>query len=149
VIEHLDMLNDEITAYLNKQTGELVVLSTEELSAAEEGEDPADYPEWQQEAVLKAQEVIASDDWLELPDKFDIHEYNVMEEFCYSVADTQISERLLGQIRGSGAFRRFREAIDFFGIEQDWYRFRSETMERIAVEWLEANQIAYSRDPND
>ena len=117
----------------------------EELSAAEEDEDTSEYPEWQQEELLQAREVIASDDWLELPSSFDIHEYNIMEEFCQSVANEKNSDYLLQVIRVSGAFRRFRDAIDFLGIEQDWYDFRQAAFEKIAVEWLEENEIGYSR----
>ncbi|HXM34951.1 MAG TPA: UPF0158 family protein [Pyrinomonadaceae bacterium] len=71
-----------------------------------------------------------------------------MEEFCRSVEDPQISEQLLREIRGSGAFRRFRETIAIIGMEQAWFQFRASALERIAVEWLEENQIAYSRDTN-
>jgi Uncharacterised protein family (UPF0158) len=149
VVDELEMVSDESTAYLNKRTGELYTLTLDELSAAEEDEeddDPDDDPEWLREATVKAKEVTGSDEWLELPSKFDIHEYNIMEEFCRSVEDPEISERLLRQIRGSGAFRRFRDALDLLDIKEAWYDFRNDALERIAVDWLEENQIAYSRD---
>ena len=28
------------------------------------------------------------------------------------------------------------------GIDEKWYRFRKEELEKIAIEWLEANQIS-------
>ncbi len=70
----------------------------------------------------------------------------IMEDFCYSVLDDKIRERLLDKIRGQGAFRRFRDAIQLNGIEEDWYRFRQEALEKIAIDWLEANQISYAKD---
>ena len=30
-------------------------------------------------------------------------------------------------------------------IEEDWYRFREEELEKIAIDWLEANQIPYTK----
>jgi hypothetical protein len=32
------------------------------------------------------------------------------------------------------------------GIEEEWYRFRQEELEKIAIDWLEANQISYTQD---
>ena len=148
VVDHLNMVGDESSAYLNKTTGELILLSDEELSAAEEQENLEDYPEWQQGMIEKAREVLDSDDYLELPGKFDIHEYRIMEEFCSSVSLPELREQLLRKIRGSGAFGRFKHAIYSLGIEKDWYVFRDAVYERIAVEWLEENGIAYRRDLN-
>ncbi len=146
VIDAMDVPNDEVSAHLNKRTGELMTLSTEEFDAVEEGEDLADYPEWQHELILKAKEILESEDWLELPSKFDIHEYAIMEEFCRSVANPEISDRLLSSIRGSGAFGRFRGAIEALDLEQAWYDFRAGELERIAVEWLEENEIGFERE---
>jgi hypothetical protein len=122
VVGEMDVLHDQASAYLNKHTGELMTLTTEEFGAAERWEAKkelekvadvlADYPEWQHELILKAIEIMESEDWIALPSKFDIHEYAIMEEFCRSIADDELSERLLGTIRGSGAFRRFRRAIE-------------------------------------
>jgi len=96
--------------------------------------------------IMKAGGVIGSDDYLLLPGKFDIHEYRIIEVFCYSLADDMIKENLLHKIKGSGAFRRFKDAIHEYGIEQEWYRFRQKELEKIAIEWLEANQISYTKD---
>jgi len=146
VVNEMDVISDEHSAFLNRQTGELVTLSGEELSAAEEDDDIDDYPEWQQEVIIKAKEVLESDDFLALPSKFDIHEYSIMEDFCFSVADDKIRGGLLGKIRGSGAFRRFKNAIRMNGIEEDWYSFRQEAFEKIAIDWLEENRISYAKD---
>jgi len=74
VVDEMDIPSDEHSAFLNRHTGELVTLSSEEISAAEEDDNVDDYPEWQQEMIIKAKEVIISDDYLLLPSKFDIHE---------------------------------------------------------------------------
>jgi hypothetical protein len=52
---------------------------------------------------------------------------------------------LVYQIRGSGAFRRFKDAIRRHGIEDEWYQFRDQALEEIAIEWLESNGIAYTK----
>jgi hypothetical protein len=146
IVDELEMLSEERTVFLNKRTGELIALSEEELSAAEDGTDPADFPEWQQELIEKAREVVASLDYLHLPSKFDINEYHIMEEFCHSLEDPTASDALLHAIRGRGAFRRFKDHIRFLGVEEDWYRFRTTALEAIAISWLEENQIPYKRE---
>ena len=146
VVRELDTLSDEHSAFLNRVTGELITFTADELSAAEDDDDPDDCPECAREIIAKAREVVNSDDYLELPSKYDIHEYQIIEEFCQSIENDEISEDLLDKIKGRGAFRRFKDAIQEYGIEEQWYRFRQEEFEQIAIEWLEANDICYSRE---
>jgi hypothetical protein len=143
IVNEMDGLSDEHSAFLNRKTGELVTLSEEELSAAEEDDDIVDYPDWEQEMIIKAREVISSADYLPLLSKFDTHEYHIMENFCYSVVDDKIRGELLDKIRGRGAFKRFKDAIRVNDIEDEWYRFRQEELEKIAIDWLEVNHISY------
>ncbi len=146
VVDEMDVLSDEHSAFLNRHTGELVTLSREELSAAEEDDDIVDYPGWQQEMIFKAREVISSDDYLPLPSKFDIHEYHIMEEFCLSIANDKIRGALLDKINSQRAFRRFKDAIHMNEMEDEWYRFRQEELEKIAIDRLKANQILYAKN---
>jgi hypothetical protein len=146
VVNEMDVLSDEHSAFLNRHTGELVTLTSEELAAAEEDDNVDEYPEWQQDMIIKAKEVSSSDDYLALPSKFDIHEYHIIEAFCCSVVDDKIRGDLLDKIRGRGAFSRFKDAIHMNGIEEEWYRFRQEELEKIAIDWLEVNQISYTKD---
>ena len=145
VVDTMDSLAEEMSAYLNKRTGELITLTTEEFSAAEEEENLDDYPEWQHESILKAREITDSEDWIELPGKEDIHDYGIMEEFCRSIADPGLSDKLLTTIRGSGAFSRFRGALEVLDLRQEWYDFRAAELEKIAADWLGANAIAFTR----
>jgi len=69
-----------------------------------------------------------------------------MEDSCFSVADDKIKGGLLDRIRGNGAFRRFKDAIQMNGIEEDWYSFRQEALEKIAIDLLEENEISYTKD---
>ncbi|UBF27944.1 UPF0158 family protein [Kovacikia minuta CCNUW1] len=85
-----------------------------------------------------------SDDYLRLPSKFDIHEYSIMERFCDAIEDTELGNELLFQIKGSGAFQRFKHAIHRYNLAEDWYRYRQNALEEIAIDWLEANSISYT-----
>lgn len=147
VVEALDSAMEEQVHYLDKRTGEIVLLTSEELQAAEHDELISEYPDWLQESILRAREVFRNpEEFVQLPDQSDIHEYQIMEEFCLAVEDRRVGPELLRLIKGSGAFRRFRNAIHEMGIGELWYEFRRSELEKIAIAWLEDNEIAYSRD---
>jgi hypothetical protein len=150
VVDEMDVMSDEATAYLNRKTGELFTLNFEEMREVEEEEEEEEkedreLPAWQRESLRKAREILGSEDWLALPSKFEIHEYAIMEEFCRSVDDDNLSEELLKAIRGSGAFRYFKDTIHRHGIQDEWYSYRKTAFEKIAIEWLEAHGIEYER----
>lgn len=144
VVNEMDVLSNEVTAYINKKTGELYSVSEEEASIVEQGNEEDEFiPEWQRETLPKVREVLESGDYVALPDQFEIHEYEIMERFCLSLSDEGLQDELLHDIRGSGAFRRFKDAIHHKGIQDDWYRFRDQTLKRIAVDFLESEGIPW------
>jgi len=147
VVEALDNATEEHSHYLNKRTGEIVLLTSEELKAAEDDELISKYPDWQRESILKAREVLSdSEHFSQVPDQFDIHEYQIMENFCRAFEDRQVGDELLRLMKGSGAFRRFKNAINEMDVDKAWYQFKQRALEKIAIEWLEENEIPYSRD---
>jgi hypothetical protein len=146
VIEALDTAGEEHSHYLDKRTGEIVLITNEEMEAAEEDELISEYPEWQRESILKAREILKSKDFVALLDQFDIHEYKIMEDFCLEIQDRNVAETLLRLIKGSGAFRRFKNAIHSMGVEKDWYQFRRTELEKLAIQWLEQEGLANTRE---
>jgi myo-inositol catabolism protein IolC len=146
-VGEMQALSDDRRVYLNKVNGEFIMIFDDDLRMAES--DIADeLLEWPAEPVQDLKKVLSSDDYLELPSTFDIHEYEIMERFCLSVQDQEISDVLLGKIKGSGAFRRFKDTIYRYGIEQDWFRYRDAAYKEIAISWLEAKGIACTDDLN-
>jgi len=147
IVDEMEMQMDEYHKYLNKETGEIVTVSTEELTIAEESEEDDDfseYPDWQRDSIKDALDVIVNwENYIELPDKWEINEYDIMEEFCGSIRNDRISNVLYTAIQGRGAFRRFKDAIIRFEVEDDWYKFREEALKQIAIEWCEENEIKY------
>ena len=143
LIEGLEFQTDESASFLNKDTGEVVTVTGEEFRAAEEDESPEDMPEWMLEAVANAKDILTSDSYLELPSKYEIHEYRIMEQFCLSQSDDERREELYQGIKGRGAFRRFKELIHEHGIAEDWYRHRDEALKEIAIDWCDAHGVEY------
>lgn len=79
-----------------------------------------------------------------LPSKFDIHEYGIMEEFIWSLPEGKVQDTLERAVRGKGAFRRFKDTLYRFDMEQQWYDFQAEKYQEIAMEWCEENGFGYS-----
>ncbi len=111
VMEALELATDEASSYVNKTTGQVLTVNHEHLRLAEEDEPP-EGPDWEQQAVAEAKQVLDSDQWLKLPSKFDIHEWQTMDDFAASLSSEAARDELRGAIRGAGAFRNFKGAID-------------------------------------
>ena len=142
IIEGLEFQADECFSYLNMTTGEVVSVTTEELRAAEEDEPLEDFPEWQHDAIRIARDIVETEHYLPLPDRFEINEYSIMERFCLSVDDDDLRDDLCDAIRGRGAFRRFKDRVQVYGMAEDWYRYRDEALREIAIAWCEEHDIA-------
>ena len=147
----VDVLSDEWTVYLNRRTGEFVTVTEEDRAVLEDedAEDSDHVPAWQRDLLPKIKEAMESDEYVTLPDKFEIHEWSLMERFCASVADENRRGALLDAIHGPGAFRCFKDRIGRLGGEDDWYRFRDRALEEIAAGRLEENGIAFVRDTEE
>lgn len=144
VVDALDLPNDEWISYLNPKTGEIVTVTDEDRQLVEDQDlDEEDLPDWQRESLPNVRAALESGDFLALPDKFEIHEWAIMERFSNSQARATWRDELLDAIHGAGAFRSFRSAIRRLGIEDDWFRFRQSEFEEIAKGWLEAHDISF------
>ncbi|MCU7815378.1 MAG: UPF0158 family protein [Candidatus Thiodiazotropha sp. (ex Lucinoma kastoroae)] len=143
----LQAVADDMTAYINKKTGELFTVGDEEAGLIEDGdEDDSFVPDWQKEILPKVREVLESGDFVPLPDKFEIHEYSIIERFCFSIENDDLQEELLNAIGGRGAFRYFKDTIYRRGIQDDWYSYRNEALKKIAADFLEMEGIAFVDD---
>ncbi len=143
IADELQMLFDEVSSYYNTADGKFFLLSDEDFSAVEEGDSTEDLPEWQQDSIRIAQQILGCNNFIELPSRYDIHEYDIMEEFCYSINDSKISEALQVAIQGKGAFGRFKDACHRFDIIDQWYLYKTEALKEIAIEWCKKNKLEY------
>lgn len=144
ILEELEIQFDESRTFLNVETGEIVSVTSEELIAAEDGEPFNHLPEWQQEDRMVAIDIIENfDNYIELPTKYDVNEYEIMEDFCLSISEQGKRTKLLKTIKGKGAFRRFKDKIIELDIEKQWYSFRNDRFKEIAIEWCQDNNLSY------
>src|SRR4029450_5907220 len=144
ILEGMDFQSDEQSSFLNLTTGEVVSITDEELRAAENDAPLEDFPEWQHDAIRIAGEIVETDHYLPLPDRFEIHEYQIMERFCLSVDDDDLRDDLCDAICGRGAFRRFKERMQVYGMAEKWYRYRDAAPRALVTPCAEAHGLQYT-----
>ena len=142
VIEAMEITGEDCVSYLDPEAGEIITVTEEERLLAED-ESLGDVPEWQREMLPKIRAAMESDRFLELPDRFDIHEWSIMDEFSRAQDNERIRQELADAIHGAGAFRAFRSALRRLDLEQSWYKFREEALAEIARNWLEEHKLPY------
>jgi hypothetical protein len=133
------MPSDGATAYFNRSTGDIHVFVIEIRIV--ERDEPTGCHINPEELQVKA-----SPDYLLLPDKFEIDERHMIKRFCASIDDYYVRDRLFDSFHGKGKFRRFKNALDQFNLQQDWYAFQENEYKKVAIRWLELNEVPYIDD---
>ena len=86
------------------------------------------------------------DRFIRLPEKYEIHEYRIMEELIDELDDQKLQMELYRAIQGRGAFRRFKDKIRYAGIEQQWYDYQNNAYREFALRWCKENNIRCEMD---
>jgi hypothetical protein len=114
--------------YLNIATGEFTALSD------------GTYIETDEEL---AEKIDNSSDFVRLPNQYDIHEYDIMENFADIIENAQKRERLFRALNGKKPFRHFKDTLDYTGLTEKYYSFRALAYLEIAKAWCDKNGIPY------
>ena len=122
IIEAMEFAGMETEYYYDIQNEKVVML----LDGMVDGEDNPEFFE----------------DYIPLPGQYDINEYRLMEEVIYELPAGKNQDVLTGAIQGRGAFRRFKDKLYDLNLEKQWYQYRDEAYEKIAMQWSERHKIA-------
>ncbi|MEI8310985.1 MAG: UPF0158 family protein [Verrucomicrobiota bacterium] len=144
LLDALEFDSDEYGSWVDLETGSVVHVSHEVISAVEEGDEDAEsLGEWENEEVEIAKAVVADSGgrFVDAPDKFDFHEYRQMERFIGTVEDSAAAGELWRAIKGKGAFRYFKDTAGRLGLLEQWYQYRESAMREFVRDWAEAHQI--------
>jgi hypothetical protein len=146
LVDALDVQSGEYTYFVDRDSGEVELVSKDLLRDAEESgddEEAPDLPAWQMREWELAKRIVSTGRFQHLPSKFDVHEWAIMEEFSLAVGSDRIREDLLNAIHGAGAFRHFKYVLRQRRIEPAWFKFRAEALRQIAIDWCEENGIPW------
>src|SRR5690606_3056880 len=145
ILDGMEIQSEESSAYLNLETGEIVFVSEELLMMAEDREEFDHLPDWQQGEMEIAIDIEENfEKYAQLPTSYDINDYDIMESFCYNVSDDNKRDTLLSAIKGKGAFGRFRDNVERFGMVDEWYAYREDKYKEIAVEFCEKHDVEFA-----
>lgn len=135
IADELEMCMDGWEQFLNTDTGEIVSLAD---------------GMWTERDEELEEEIESSEFYVRLPNQHDIHEWNIMKDFANAILIENIQERLLRALHGRKAYRSFKDETINMGIQDDYYKYRSAALCKIAREWCEKNEISYtSREGED
>jgi len=149
LIDAISLQFDDSIQLLDRNTGEIFLVSFEDMYLAEniyQDSDLSDLPDWQKETVRLALDVImheGTDKYIQIPTKWQINEYRIMEKFCSTISSGRMQTILYETIRGKGAFRKFKNAVCRLNLEPAWYKYYEEELRKIALVWCEDNQIEF------
>ncbi len=144
LVDEMEMIFDNYTTFYHSKSGKFYSISGEAFIAVEDEEDISELGDDGIEEIDIANDIYEnSSDYIELPDKYEINEYEMLDDFSVSVEDEQASRMLQIAIKGPGAFRRFRDMIRELNLEQEWYFFRDEKYKEKAIKWCHVNKLEY------
>lgn len=126
VIYALEFTNDEIEYYYNPDNREIFMSNIGEFENLNEDE----LDELFEKSIM-------------LPTRYDINEYEMMEDFAETIKDTRLQNQLYISLNGSGAFRRFKDTCINYDMIDDWYKFRDERYKELAINWCKDNNIEF------
>ncbi|MCK4761269.1 MAG: hypothetical protein KAW12_03655 [Candidatus Aminicenantes bacterium] len=122
--------SDEMTYYLNIETGKFAMYSNLSGGFDEDGNE------------MKGSNVFADEKYVEISGTHSYEIFRDMERFVASISDSPLKTQLTQSLRERGAFRRFKEELMSHLLEQErWLRFRKECMLQRVHDWLEENDL--------
>ncbi len=143
---------EEWYAGFDRETGKVVTIDDETMRVASDAEDQGlKIEEMDTDSEIIAQMLplawaIVSDlknkRFIELPSKWNFHEYRRMEEFIETLPAGRAQERLWSAISRKGAFRRFKDEAHRLDVIDAWYDFRQTAMRRLLRDWAENHGLA-------
>ena len=123
LIQDIEIEPKDHSFFLNKNTGEVLIVGMEEMAAAEEKLPLEDFPSWQQEIIQKAKEILSTEDYFRLPSKFDINEREIIDKFCWSLDEPTLDSELVNH----------------------WNKFREAAVREILIDWCENQGVDYEK----
>jgi len=79
--------------------------------------------------------------FVRLPSNWDVHMHSIMEDFVVTLPESGLSRRLWDVLHHTGAFRRFKDMVYRYDLEDAWNRYREDRLAEIARAWAEENDV--------
>ncbi len=115
----------------NKVTGETLNVNDEDFRIVEDDDFESkiqNYPEWQQVQLKEVYDLMYNDvdNYVALPNYFEIKDSDIMEEFIEEVSNAKKKRQLENCMWQKGMYRKFKDKLIEIGLENDYYKFYDE-----------------------
>lgn len=148
VVDRLATVGDDETTFVDRSTGRLVTLGDElvaNLGADEPLDEGLDFSETELEDLRRK---LRSRSLLPLPTKAETKEFQLQEHFCAGLPEGSAQDQMLKVMRGQTGFRSFDGAVERLGIAEQWQQYRDTGFARVAIVWLQRNELPFDHDLN-
>lgn len=134
IIDAIQGGSNRVEYYLNTRTGEIIMrddsLPTRELNEIDDEIDKA------------------YDSLILMPTSRDAGEVRMMRQFTWDLPDGQAKEALLAALNsGKGLYRRFKNVLQNYSLDKQWYEYEDDQYVAFARDWCEANEISFEEVP--
>jgi hypothetical protein len=115
----------EMRHFLDRQTGEVLIVFTDEINEEEE-EGPEAHPD---RYLL-----------IEPVDSRDIFE--IMSDFVETLPESRVQRELAWALGRKRPFRRFKDVLlNHPSVREDWFRFHQQAFIKVIKDWLEHHGV--------
>lgn len=130
IIEAIESSNNSTQNFLNTRTGEILYRDEDTMSDRE----------------LDDVDDLLDKDWediIEIPSHYDVNEYGMMQDFAWDLPPGIARDTLKASLKGSGAFRRFKDVLYNQGLQNDWYEYRDRQYMEFVKNWARENKLDF------
>jgi|GEM_PF-119261 len=146
LVEQLSFLTEHSTAFLEYETGEIYVVTDEEVHAAQKPDPDKEHTGEELEIFEQINELVSSDAFLKLPTRSDLGEMDILTRFCRSIEKPALRAEFVEAISGDNAYARFRELRQKYRLEDQWFDFWETNLAENAKSWLAEKDVPYMDD---
>ncbi|MCK5057214.1 MAG: hypothetical protein KAT34_11200 [Candidatus Aminicenantes bacterium] len=130
-----EFCSDEMTYYLNIETGKVAMYSNLSGGFDEKGNE------------IKNKNVFASNNYVEISGTHSYEVFRDMERFAERMQNLALKEKLEAVFKERGAFRRFKGLLANYPEEQiNWLTFRKKCLLERIYEWLDDNDLELEQE---
>jgi hypothetical protein len=153
-----DTDRDAFDYFLDRETGEVIILSEDIITRAREildrsygdddigdfdeveTDDVPEIPEWMEDEVELALDIFVHNQWqyVRIPERSPNNAYAAMKAYVEILEQGELKWSLLRTLDGEGSFRKFKDALGVYPKEKkQWFGFNAKTVKKEIREWLQ------------
>ena len=133
IVDAFESCTNGWSQFVNTKTGEIIMIPDDPgLMGMDEDEEL-----WE--------EIENEDYYIQLPNQYELHEKQIMEDFTETCTRGNVANRLWRALNSRHPYRAFKDVINETGVEQKYYAFRTLTFFRMAEDWCQEHNVRYVR----